>query len=59
LEITEVLECREGEILLNPLYMFDESGEENGRVKGTLIKKNELQCREKLKRAGIDTITGG
>lgn len=59
LEITEVLECREGEILLNPLYVFDESGEENGRVKGALIMKNELQCREKLKRAGIDIITGG
>jgi pilus assembly protein CpaF len=53
LEITEVLECRDGEILLNPIYLFEEQGEEDGRVKGTLVKKNELRKTEKLSRAGI------
>jgi pilus assembly protein CpaF len=53
LEITEVLDCRENEILLNPLYAFEETGEENGQVKGEFVKKNELQNKEKLKRAGL------
>ncbi|MDD3174114.1 MAG: ATPase, T2SS/T4P/T4SS family [Herbinix sp.] len=54
LEITEVLDCREGEILLNPLYLFEERGEEDGRVNGVFVKKNELQRKEKLKRAGLE-----
>jgi pilus assembly protein CpaF len=53
LEITEVLDCREGEISLNPLYLFIEEGYENGRVKGSLIKKNELMQKDKLLRAGL------
>jgi len=53
LEITEVLECKENEILLNPLYLFVEDGEVNGVVKGTLQKKNELIHKEKLMRAGL------
>lgn len=52
-EITEVLDCRDGDIRLNPIYIFEETGEENGRVKGSLVKANELQNKEKLKRAGI------
>ncbi|HWT74736.1 MAG TPA: CpaF family protein [Mobilitalea sp.] len=53
LEITEVLDCREGEIQLNPLYQFEEVEEVDGRIKGKLIKMNELQHKDKLKRAGI------
>lgn len=53
LEITEVLDCRDGEIQLNPLYLFEEQGEDNGRVNGRLVKKNDLQRSDKLKRAGI------
>lgn len=53
LEITEVLECRNSEILLNPIYVFEEIGEDNGRVIGSLIKKNELCNPEKLMRAGL------
>jgi pilus assembly protein CpaF len=56
LEITEVLECREGDILLNQLYLFEEHGEEDGRLKGQLVKKNELYHREKLKRAGLEIL---
>lgn len=54
LEITEVLECKDGEIQLNTLFQFEEKSEENGRIKGTLIRKNELLNKEKLKRAGLE-----
>ncbi len=53
LEVCEVLECESGEILMNPIYEFEESGEEEGRVIGSLVKKNELRRLDKLKRAGI------
>lgn len=52
-EITEVMDCRDGDIKLNPIYVFEETGEENGRVKGRLNKASELQNTEKLRRAGI------
>lgn len=53
LQITEVLDCHNGEINLNPIYSFEETGEENGRVCGKLILQNKLSNTEKLKRAGI------
>ncbi len=56
LEITEVLGCPNGEILLNPIYEFIETGEVRGRVTGGLVQKNELSSLDKLKRAGIGEI---
>jgi pilus assembly protein CpaF len=53
LSVCEVLDCQGGEILLNPIYEFEESCEEQGRVIGSLIKKNNLKMLDKLKRAGI------
>lgn len=53
LEITEVLECKDGEILLNPIYQFVEKGEEDGRIKGEFTLKNDLCNRQKLQRSGI------
>lgn len=53
LEITEVLDCKEGEIHLSQLYSFIETGEVNGRVKGSLVKANELKSKDKLYRAGL------
>lgn len=53
LEITEVLDCREGEIQLNPLYTFVEDGEKNGRVIGSLQRLNALTHKDKLNRAGL------
>lgn len=53
LEVTEVLDCKNGEILLNPLYVFEESGEQDGQVKGKLVKVNDLVSIQKLKRAGL------
>jgi pilus assembly protein CpaF len=54
LEVCEVLDCQGGEILLNPIYEFEEIGEEEGRVVGSMVKKNDLQKLDKMKRAGIN-----
>ena len=53
LGITEVLGCVDGEIPLNPLYTFIESGEKEGRVTGCLQKRNNLVHTEKLQSAGL------
>lgn len=53
LEISEVLECKDGEIVLQTLFQFEETGEIEGRVNGILRKKNELKNTEKVKRAGL------
>lgn len=54
LEIVEVLGFENGDINLNPLYRFEETGEDkNGSVLGELRKKGELIYVEKLKTAGI------
>ena len=53
LEITEVLDYADGEIRLNPLYRFTETGEEKGRVLGHLARVGELKDTEKLLRAGV------
>lgn len=53
LEVCEVLDCENGEILMNSIYVFQETAEEEGRVIGGLVRRNELQRTDKLKRAGI------
>lgn len=54
LEIMEVEGYVDGEIILSPLYTFIEEGsDEKGRVKGKLIKQENLIHREKLINAGI------
>ncbi len=53
LEITEVLECIDGEIIMNPIYVFEEAGEEEGKVIGTLNHFNNLMNSDKLLRAGL------
>ena len=54
LQIMEVLEFKDGEIMLNTLFEFEEMGEdEKGNVAGTLRKKSELAHKEKLMAAGI------
>lgn len=55
LEISEVLDCMDGEIEVNKLYVFKEEGEdENGSVLGKLQKtNNELINLSKLSKAGI------
>ena len=54
LEVDEVGEVIEGKIELYPLYAFEETGEKDGKVEGTLKKtKNNLRSTEKCKRAGV------
>ena len=54
LEITEVTGYSEGNIILEPLYQFSETGEDGkGRILGTLQKKGELSHVEKLQSAGL------
>lgn len=52
LEITEVLGYENGEIVLQPLFRFQEIGMEKGRIKGEWIRCGELTNRRKLLEAG-------
>lgn len=52
-EISEVVGMENGDVVLNPLYTFRETGEENGRILGRLEPKEPLQNQEKLRMAGI------
>ena len=52
LEITEVLGYENGRIQLQTLYKFQEEGMEDGKIKGTLMKENEIVQTEKLLAAG-------
>lgn len=58
LEIAEVTGLEDGEILLNPLYVFEEIGAEDGKILGGLQKKNPLSDTRKLLAAGYDFLEG-
>lgn len=59
LEISEIDGCVDGELVLNPIYVFEEDGtDETGKVSGTWKKKNELHHKEKMLRAGISDDPG-
>lgn len=54
LEITELAGCRDSEIQMNPLFLFEETGEDReGNVIGKLQQKGELLHGDKLKAAGL------
>lgn len=54
LEIAEVLDYMDGEIVLQPLFLFQEEGSgKDGKVNGRLLKKNALYHREKLAAYGM------
>jgi len=55
LEIAEVAGCQEGEIMLHPLYCFEEEvvSDNREKIRGKLQKKGELMHEEKLRAAGI------
>lgn len=53
-EITEVVGCEGDEIVLNPLYVFEEEGESDGKVRGCLAPTGAGLIRsQKLKAAGL------
>ena len=54
LEISEIDGCENGEIVVNPLYRFQETGiDETGKVCGEWLKTGELHHKEKLFMAGV------
>lgn len=54
LEISEITDFIDGEIIVSPIYEFEETGEEeSGRILGTLNKTGELKFINKLASAGI------
>ena len=52
-EIVEVDGIKDGEIQLNPLYLFEEIGETDGRINGQWKRVGELKHTGKLQRAGL------
>ena len=52
LEIAEIDGVEGGEINMRTLYEFQEEGEEDGKVKGRLVKREELRGVGKLRAAG-------
>ena len=54
LEISEIDSFTDGEIMLNSLYHFEESGvDEDGRILGQLVKTGTLRHTQKLCAAGL------
>ena len=54
LAICEIGEVEQGEIQIFPLFSFEEEGEENGRIKGTLKRTSHiLRSMDKCKKAGV------
>ncbi len=54
LEIDEICPLVEGEYCLNPLFVFEETGENReGQVEGMLLRKGDLIGDRKLKEAGL------
>lgn len=54
LEIIEIVEYKEGKIIANSLFTYEEEGEDcSGKVIGKLNKKGELKNENKLKEAGL------
>lgn len=52
-EISEVCGLSEGEVVLNPLYIFQEEEECEGKIRGQLARRGSLTHLDKLRMAGI------
>ncbi|AZK48318.1 CpaF family protein [Paenibacillus lentus] len=52
-EISEVCGLSEGEVVLNPLYVFQEEEEREGKIRGQLARRGNLMRLDKLRLAGI------
>lgn len=52
LEIMEVLGYEKGEIRLQPLFSFQETGSKDGKIQGEWVKRSTLTRTEKLMAAG-------
>ena len=56
LEISEIIDVKDGEIKTNVLYEFQEEGVENEKITGRLVKKNNLYRQEKFVAAGYKEV---
>lgn len=52
LEIVEVLDYQGGEIMLSPLYGFEETKVTEGKIQGEWRRIHEITCKDKLLAAG-------
>ncbi|MCM3783595.1 CpaF family protein [Neobacillus mesonae] len=53
-EISEVVGLQNGEVLLNPLYRFEEQNEADGHIIGELVRSSSvLMDQDKLRAAGV------
>ncbi len=52
-EISEVVGMKDGEVLLNPLFRFQERDEREGRIIGGLVQVGKLKQIEKIQMAGL------
>ena len=52
LEITEILDYEDGEVRLNPLFQFKETGVLHGKIQGELKKVGELKKKDQYVEAG-------
>lgn len=52
-EISEVIGMKDGEVLLNPLFLFQERDEREGRIIGGLVQVGKLKQVEKIQMAGL------
>lgn len=59
LEVTEILDYQDGEILLQPIYSFQETGEKNGKIQGVWEKVHDLTHTGKLLAAGYKEAAEG
>lgn len=56
LEVSEILGYQDGEILVSPLYRFEETGEKDGKIQGTWRKMDDLVHTQKLLAAGYKEV---
>ncbi|AWB43834.1 pilus assembly protein [Paenibacillus sp. CAA11] len=60
MEISEVTGLSQGEVIIQPLYVFEEAGEQEGRICGRLRRTDQqLQHTAKLRMAGYPEEEGG
>nr|WP_154893057.1 ATPase, T2SS/T4P/T4SS family [Paenibacillus xylanexedens] len=52
-EISEVIGMKDGEVLLNPLFRFQERDEREGKIIGGLVQVGKLKQIEKIQMAGL------
>lgn len=57
LEITEVVGMEGDQVILNPLFLFRETGEVSGKICGIQSKTGDMKKIEKFQRAGISYYT--